>query len=147
MTPNYLLNKDFFQHLFDGVVEKIEFNKDYPMSEKSIELRGNKSVLDYLIDQFKEIPEVEEKPIIICKKIMDNVTGISYEEYYKFDSQQEVIEAFQLRMTYLDGIENVYGRKAQSYEMNHEDLTLSYGNSDYSHDYFPVNKFSPLDNF
>lgn len=55
IQSHYIVDKNFFQQLLDRVIERIEDNKDYPMSEKSIELRANKAIMDYLKENFEPI--------------------------------------------------------------------------------------------
>jgi len=85
MQPHFLINKDFFQSLYDSVIERIEYNKDNPMSEKSIELTGNKAVLDYLKEHF-ENKNLEQNSIPKFKigDVVKHRVSLSNEEFMEF---------------------------------------------------------------
>lgn len=153
MNPNYLIDKDEFHSIVEAVKQRIKENSDYPMSEKSIELRGNKAMLDYIATNFEKLPESEEFSatgrIIICKKVREPlIDGFHESQFFKFNSQQEVLEAYKAKIKELELNTNVYGRMVHSYAIDPELLTFTYDlGMKGQYDYFPVNKFSSLDNF
>jgi hypothetical protein len=107
---------------------------------------------DNVSDEYRvELPEVDliraEEPVIICKKAREPlIDGFHESCFYKFNSQSEVLEAYQDKIKEYE----LYGRLTDTpveFEIDKEHLSFSIKYKRGQLDYFPVNKFSPLDNF